>query len=74
MLNLLNKLLSKLPANNYKTIIGAVITGLCLLFPDFPKNDLGDVGSLVSKVISDVGQVILVVGVLHKFIKAKLKF
>lgn len=71
MLSILNELLKKLPANGYKTIIGTIITGFYYLFPDFPKEQIGQAGELLSQIFGIGGQLYLVLGVLHKWVKTK---
>ena len=59
MLTLLDNLLSKLPANNWKTIIGYVISSSATLpIPETWK-----------LVLTSVGGVVTAIGVLHKAVK-----
>lgn len=74
MLDLFNKVLSKLPANGKKTYIGIVVSLLALLFPDFPLNEtqIDEVIKSFLKIVELGGNIYLVLGVLHKWIKAKV--
>lgn len=67
MLALLNRLLSKVPGNGKKTIIGIVLSAIALAWPDFPLSE-----GHVNQVLEAVGTLYLIVGLLHKWIKAKL--
>lgn len=72
-MKLLNNLLSKIPLNGYKSVIGVILTACGYFWADFPREELGDVSGLAQKVVEVGGQVLLVVGVIHKFVKAKVK-
>jgi hypothetical protein len=74
MLSIFNKLLSKIPGNGYKSFIGLILTACGYLWSDFPREELGDVSGLAQKIVEISGHVFLIVGILHKFIKAKLKW
>ena len=72
MTYLLNNVLSKLPLNGYKAILGGVVTALYYTFPDLPKEELGKVSDLVAQLVGIAGQLYLVAGVIHKYVKAKI--
>ena len=67
MLELFNKLLSKLPLNGKKSIVGALLAALVWAFPHFP---LGQ--EHLEKIVEYSGYFYLIVGLLHKWIKSKL--
>jgi hypothetical protein len=74
MLNFLNKILAILPFNGKKTGIGVVLSALAYFFPDFPLGEaqIDEVIKSALKIFEYGGNIYLVLGVLHKYIKAKL--
>jgi len=74
MLDLLNKILSKLPFNGKKTGIGLVLSALMFFFPDFPLGEaqIDEVVKSFLKIVELGGNIYLVLGVLHKWIKTKV--
>lgn len=68
MLSIANKILSALPGNGKKTLIGGLVSIAVLFFPDFPVNEAD-----AHKVIESLGFLYLIAGLLHKYVKAKLK-
>jgi hypothetical protein len=75
MLKYLNDLLKLLPFNGKKTIIGIVLSLVAVVFPDFPLNEshLTDFINAIYKISEYFGPIYLVIGLLHKWIKAKQK-
>lgn len=67
MLELFNKLLSKLPANGKKSAIGAVAIALAWMLPGFPVGE-----AELNKLIEYGGYFYLIAGLVHKYIKAKI--
>lgn len=63
----LNKLFSKLPFNGKKTGIGLALSAIAFFLPDFPVNEVQ-----VTKVLEAFGIIYTVLGIIHKYIKAKL--
>lgn len=65
MFDFLDKVLAKLPGNNWKTIFGYLLTLAPIAVPALvgPAKD----------VVSKVGEVVLAVGVLHKAVKEMRK-
>jgi hypothetical protein len=74
MLKILNKILAILPFNGKKTGIGVVISALAFFFPDFPLGEaqIDEVVKSFLQIIELGGNIYLVLGVLHKWIKSKL--
>ena len=74
MLKILNKILAILPFNGKKTGIGVVISALAFFFPDFPLGEaqIDEVVRSFLQIIELGGNIYLVLGVLHKWIKSKL--
>jgi hypothetical protein len=73
MFKTINNILSKLPFNGSKTGIGLVVTVLGLFFPGLPlgESEIQDVIQSLATIVEALGNIYLVVGVLHKYIKAK---
>lgn len=65
MLTIINELLKKLPFNGSKTIIGLVSSIVLYFLPDFPIAEL-------QKFLEYLSSAYLVLGLLHKYIKAKI--
>lgn len=62
MLAILDKLLSKLPGNGKKSILGFILMYLPVVLPGFP---VGEIDNL----INIAGQALLSIGLIHKAIK-----
>lgn len=74
MLEKLNKILSKLPFNGKKTGIGVALSAILFFFPDFPLSEL-QIDQVIAdclKIAEYFGNLYVVLGVLHKWVKAKL--
>lgn len=74
MLQYLSKILAILPFNGKKTAIGAVLSAVFFFFPDFPLGEaqIDEVVKSFLKIVEYGGNIYLVLGVLHKWIKAKI--
>jgi hypothetical protein len=66
MLTILNNILSKLPFNGKKSAIGFIGSLALYFWPDFPVPEL-------EKILEYGANIYLLLGVLHKYVKAKLK-
>lgn len=64
-MDLLNKLLSLIPGNGFKSLAGAVITYAPLFYGMSPE---------VRDVVQKAGALILALGLLHKGIKERVEF
>lgn len=62
MISILDKLLSKLPGNGWKSVVGFILTYIPFVFPGFP------VGT-AQTLIEQIGEVLLTLGILHKAVK-----
>lgn len=74
MLKYLNKILAILPFNGKKTAIGAILSAVLFFFPDFPIGE-AEVDKVVKSFLSILehgSNIYLVLGLLHKYIKAKI--
>lgn len=65
MMTIINEILKKLPFNGGKTIIGLVSSIALYFLPDFPIAEL-------QKVLEYLSGAYLALGLLHKYIKAKI--
>ncbi len=74
MVKILNDLLSKLPFNGKKSVVGVILSIIGYAFPDFPLNE-GTVLAAVEafqKLSEYAGPIYLAIGLLHKWIKTKV--
>ncbi len=62
MLFILDKILSFLPANRWKTIVGFILVSIPQIVPGFP---VGEAQTLITA----IGQVIMSLGLIHKAVK-----
>ena len=67
MLSIFDDILAKLPGNGRKTLIGGLISAVLFFFPDFPLNE-----DLAGQLAQSFGVVYLALGLLHKWIKARI--
>jgi len=74
MLKVLNDILAKLPFNGKKTGIGIVLSAIFYFFPDFPlqENQIDEVIKSALKLVEYGSNIYVVLGILHKYIKAKI--
>ena len=74
MLEKINQLLSKLPFNGKKTGIGVALSAILFFFPDFPLAET-QIDKIIAdglKIVEYFGNLYVIIGVLHKYIKAKV--
>lgn len=66
MLGLFDKVLSKLPGNGWKSVVGYVLQYVPIVVPGFPVALAGDA-------ITKVGEALLALGLIHKAVKEARK-
>lgn len=74
MLENLNKILSKIPLNGKKTITGILVSVVVLIFPDFPQDTFSQAIELIIQIIGLLGNLLTLIGLLHKWVKIKLGY
>jgi len=70
MMTILNNFLSELPFNGAKTYIGVILSVFAYFYPDLPREELSN---LLIEIIGSIGNVLLALGLIHKYVKAKKK-
>lgn len=75
MLKILNKALSYLPFNGKKSLVGLILSLIAIVFPDFPleESHINGVINAFHSITEFLGPIYLVIGLLHKWIKAKAR-